>query len=104
MLQSLGVANGSLAQQLLKFPAVVQGPLDIGHEFIGDIDGHSPSFQPDIEDMTVMLFAAQASFTVLTDAPGTTEAERSQGGWPKAGSLFLEPMDDICGSFFFNWH
>ncbi len=50
MLQSIGVANGSLAKQFLKLAAVVERPLHLGHEVTGDIYGQSLSLQPDRED------------------------------------------------------
>jgi len=68
MLQDLGVANGSLAKQFLKLSTVVERPLHIGNKVLGDIDGHSPSFQPDVEEMAGVLLPPQAGLAVLTNA------------------------------------
>ena len=104
MLQSFGVANSSLAKQFLQFPAVVERPLYIGHEFIGDIDGQSPSLQPDIEEMAGVLFPLQTGLAVLTNAGAPAQAERAQSCWPKIRCLALEPLLDICGGFFLSSH
>ena len=104
MLQSIGVANGSLAKQLLKLPTVVERSLDIGHEVIGDIDGQSPSLQPDVEEMARVLFAFQTGLAVLANARTPAQAERAQGCGPKSRGLALEPVLYICGRFFWNTH
>ena len=104
MFQNIGVANGSLAKQFLKFPTIVERSLYIGHEVIGDIDGQSPSLQPDVEEMAGMLFPFQAGLAVLANARTPAQAERAQGCRPKSRSLVLKPLLDICGRFFWNAH
>ena len=82
MLQSLGVANCSLAKQFLEFPTVVQRPLHFGHEVIGDINGQSTSFQTDVEEMARVLFPLQAGLALLANAGTPAQAERAQSCWP----------------------
>ena len=94
----------TLGKQVLKLSTIVERTLHIGHKFVGNVNRESPSLHPDIEDMAGMLFTLQASFAVLANTSGTTKAERSQSGWPKAGSLFVEPVGDICRKFLFSWH
>ena len=104
MLQSLGVANGSLAKQFLEFPTVVERPLHIGNEVIGDIDGQSPSLQPDVEEMAGVLLPPQAGLAVLTNAGTPAQAERAQSCRPEIRGLALEPLLNICGGFFWSSH
>ncbi len=104
MFQSIGVANGSLAKQFLEFPTVVERSLDIGHEVIGDIDGQSPSLQPDVEEMARVLFALQTGLAVLANAGTPAQAERAQSCRPKSCSLVLEPLLDIGGGLFWSTH
>ena len=100
MLQGFGVADSSLRKQFLKFPAVVEGALHLRHEFVGDIDRQSTAFDSDVEHIAGVPFTVHARFAVFTDAWATTEAERSHGGRPEAGSLVLEPLLDFCREFF----
>ncbi len=104
MLQSIGVANGSLAKQFLEFPTVVERPLHIGHEVIWDIDGQSPSLQPDVEEMAGVLFPFQAGLAVLANTGTPAQAERAQSCRPKSRGLALEPLLDIRRGFFWSTH
>ena len=104
MLQNIGVANGSLAKQFLEFPTVVERPLHIGHEVIGDIDGQSPSLQPDVEEMARVPFPLQTGLAVLANAGTPAQAERAQSCRPKSRGLALEPLLDIRGGFFWSTH
>ena len=104
MFQGLGVANCSLAKQFLEFPAIIERALHSGHEVIGNINGQSPSLQPDIEEMTGMLFPLQTGLAVLANAGTPAQAERAQSRRPQIRGLALEPLLDICGGFFWSAH
>ena len=104
MLQGFGVANGRLAEQFLKLPTVVERPLHIGNEFIGNINREPSPLHSDIQDMAGVLFPHQAGLAVLTNAGTPTQTERAQGCWPKIRGLVLEPPLDICSRFFWSWH
>ena len=104
MLQCFGVANGRLAKQFLKFPTVVERPLHIGHEFIGNIDCEPSSLHPDVQDVAGVLFPLQAGLTVLTNARTPTQTERAQSCRPKICGLILEPPLDFCSRFFWSSH
>ncbi len=104
MLQSIGVANSSLAKQFLEFPTVVERPLNIGHQLIGNVNGRPPSLQPDVEEMTRVLFPLQAGFAILANTGTPAQAERAQSYRPKSRGLALEPLLDICRGFFWSTH
>jgi hypothetical protein len=104
MFQSFGVANGRLVKQVLKFPTIVERPLNIGHEFIRDIDRESPPLHSDVQDMAGVLFPLQAGLAAITDAGAPAKAERAQSGRPKIYGLIPEPLFHVCGRFFWSSH
>ena len=104
MFQSLGVAHSRLAEQFLKFPPVVERPLYVRHEFVGNIDGESFPFHPHIQKMTGVFLPFQAGLAVFTDARTPTQTERAQSSRPETGSMTPEPLSDISRRFVFDWH
>jgi hypothetical protein len=91
-------------KQILKRTTVVKTTAHLSHEFVGDVNGEAAALDPAVKNMAKVLFTFKASFAVLSDAPGTAKTQRSQSGRPKAGSLFLKPIRNICGKFFLGWH
>ena len=89
MFQSLGVAHSRLAEQFLKFPPVVERPLYVRHEFVGNIDGESFPFHPHIQKMTGMFLPFQAGGEF---AP-TQTAQREQQ--PRVLPQLFQPTRDI---------
>jgi hypothetical protein len=104
MLQSIHVPNCRLVEQILKCTPVVQTTAHLRHEFIRDVHSKTTALDPAVKNMAKVLFTFKASLAVLSDASGTAKTYRSQGRWPKAGNLFLKPIRNICGKFFFGWH
>ena len=104
MLQGFGVANGRLAEQFLKLPTVVERPLHIGNEFIGNINREPSPLHSDIQDMAGVLFPHQAGLAVLTNAGTPAQAERAQTCRPEIRGLVLEPLLDFCSRFFWSSH
>ena len=104
MLQSIHVANCRLVKQILKCTAVVEASADLRHEFVGNVYSKTATLDPAVKNMAGMLFTFKASFAVLSNASSTPKIQRSQSSWPKAGSLFLKPIRDICRKFFLGWH
>jgi hypothetical protein len=104
MLQSFGVAHGSLVKQFLKFATIVERPLHIGYEFVGNIDRGSSPLHSDIQNMAGVLFPLQASLAVLTDAGTAAQTERAQSGRPKNCGTIPEPLFNVCRRFSFSRH
>jgi hypothetical protein len=93
-----------LVKQFLKFPTIVERPLHIGYEFVGNIDCESPSVHSDVQDMAGVLFSFQAGLAVLTDAWTPAEAERAQSCGPKICGLIPEPLFNVCSGFSLGRH
>lgn len=104
MLQCFGVAQCCLVEQVLQCPTVVKTSAQLGHEFIGNVNGEAAALDSTVKNMAGVLLAFEASFAVLADASGTTKTERSQSGRPKGCSLLLEPSRNISGEFSFGMH
>ncbi len=104
MLQSIHVANRRLVEQILNCTPVVQAAAYLRNEFVRNVYSKTSAFNPTVKHMANVLFTFEASFAVLSDAPSTAKAQRSQSRWPKACKLFLKPVRDIRRKFFFGWH
>ena len=104
MFQSFGVANSSLAKQLLNFSTIVQRSLHIGDELIRDIDCGAPPLDSDIQDIAGMLFTFQAGLASLTDAGTAAQAEGAESCRPKTRRLISEPLFNIDGRFILSSH
>jgi hypothetical protein len=95
------VANCRLTEYILKCTPVIQTPVHLGHDFIGDVHSKTAALDPAVKDMAKVLFTFSASFAVLSNASGAAKTQRSQSSWPKTGTLFLKPIGDMCRKFFF---
>jgi len=104
MFKSVGIANGSLTEQLLKFAAVVEGSLHFGHEFIGYIDRDSSPLRSDIQEMARVAFTFQTGFAPLTHAGAPPQGQRAQSYRPKIRGLILEPLLNFLSRFFGGLH
>jgi hypothetical protein len=91
-------------EQILKCTPIVQATAYLRDEFVGNVYSKTAALDPSVKNMAEVLFTLKASLAVLSDAPGAAKAQRSQRSWPKAGNLFLKPIGDICGKFFWGWH
>lgn len=104
MLQSFHVANCCLVEQILKRSTVVKTTAHLRHKFVRDIHSKTAALDSAVKNVAKVLFPFKASFAALSDTPGTPKTQGSQGGWPKPGNLFLEPIRNICGKFYLGWH
>jgi hypothetical protein len=104
MFKSFGVAHGRLVKQFLKFATIVKQSLDVGYEFVGNIDRESSSLHPDIQDMAGVLFPLQARLAVLPDAGTPTETQRAQSRRPEIYGTISEPLFYVGSRFYFSWH
>ena len=104
MLESFGVAQPRLIQQVLQCASVVKTSAHFRHQLVGNVNGEAAAFDSTVKHMAGVLFALEASVAVLADAAAATKTERSQSSGPKACCLLLEPLCDICGKFFFSCH
>jgi hypothetical protein len=104
MLQGIHVANSRLVEQILKCAPVIQATAYLWHEFVGNVHSKTASLDPAVKNMAQVLFTLKASFAMLSDASGAAKTQGSQGSWPKAGNLFMKPIRNIWGKFFFGWH
>jgi hypothetical protein len=91
-------------EQILKCTPVVQTTAHLRDEFLRNVHCKTAAFDPAIKNIAEVLFTLKASLAVLSDAPGSAKIQRTKRRWPKAGNLFLKPIGDICGEFFFSWH
>lgn len=104
MLQGFGIAQRVLMEQVLKRTPIVQTTAHLRDELVGNIKREAASLRSAVKHVAGMLFALEASLAVLADTSSTAETQGTQGGRPKAGSLFLEPLGDIGRKFFLGWH
>lgn len=104
MLQGIHVANSRLVEQILKCTPVVQAAAYLCNEFVGNVHSKTTAFNPTVKHMAKVLFTVEASSAVLSNAARTAKTQRSQSRWPQAGNLFMKPIRDIRGEFFFGWH
>lgn len=104
MLESFGISNSRLIQQLLKNTAVVEAKPYLWDQFLWDVNRKAAPFEADIKDMTGVLFARAAGGAVFAHTGTTPQAQRPQKSGPQPRGLFLEPLLDIGGSFSFARH
>jgi hypothetical protein len=104
MLQGFGIAQGTLVEQFLQGPPVVQTAPQLWYEFFGDVNGEAASFDPSVKDMTGVLFTRATGFTVLAHTRASPQAQRTERGGPEKSGLFSEPLLDIGESLSFSWH
>ena len=104
MLESFGISNGGLIQQLLKNTAVVEAKPYLWDQLLRDVNRKAASFEAPVKDMTGVLFAAATGFTVLAHTGASPQAQRTERGGPEKGGLFSEPLLDIGESLSFSWH
>ncbi len=97
MLESVDVAHGREVKEFLKFPTVLKRSLDLGHEFLGDMNCKSSSLHSEIEDMAGVFIALQADLAVLADAGTPTKAERAQSRRPESCGLIPKPLLNLSG-------
>ena len=79
----------------LQGPPVVQTAAYLRHEFFGNVDGKTARFQAIIEDVALVLFAAQTSAAVLAHTRTAAQAERAKNGGAEAARLTLEPTREV---------
>ena len=104
MLESFGISNSGLIQQLLKNTAVVEAKPDLWDQFLWDVNRKTAPFDAGIKDVTGVLFARAAGCAVLAYAGTSPQAQRAERYGPQPCGLFLEPLLDIGGSFSFTRH
>jgi hypothetical protein len=104
MLQGFGVSQCCLVEQVLQRTTVVKTSAHLRHKLVRNVNSKAAALDSTVKHMTRVLFAFEASLAVLADASAAAKTERSQSGRPKARGLFLEPLRNICGKFFFGWH
>ena len=104
MLQSIHVAYRRLVEQILNRTPVVQATAYLRNEFVWNVHSKTAAFNPSVKHMAKVLFTFKASFAVLSNTPRAAKTQGSQSRRPKAGDLFLKPIRDISGKFFFDRH
>ena len=104
MLESFGISNSGLMQQLLKNTAVVEAKPYLWDQLLWDVNRKATPFDADIKDMTGVLFARAAGCAVFAHAGTSPQAQRPQRSRPQPSGLFLEPLLDIGASFSFARH
>ena len=104
MLQSFHIANCRLVEQILKCATILKAAAHLRHKFVGYVHSKTVALDSPIKNMAGVLITSEASFAVLPDASRAAKAQRSESGGPKAGSLLLKPMSNICGKVLFCWH
>ena len=104
MLESFGISNSGLMQQLLKNTAVVEAKPYLWDQLLWDVNGKAASFAAYVKNMTGVLFARAAGCAVFAHAGTSPQAQRPQCGRPQPSGLFLEPLLDIGSSFSFARH
>src|SRR5216684_6991034 len=96
-LQCLDIARSGFLQQLLQGAPIVHTATQLGNKLLGNVDRKTPSVQPTVQNVTLMLFARQTGWAVLAYTRTASQAERAQNGRPKARRFTLQPAHDIGG-------
>jgi len=104
MLQGIHVAYRRLVEQILNCTPVVQAAAYLRNEFVGNVHSKTAAPYPSIKHMAKVLFTIEAGLTVLSNAAGTAQTQRSQSRRPKGSNVLLKPMRNIFGEFFLYEH
>jgi hypothetical protein len=91
-------------EHILKCTPVIQTTAHLRHEFVGNIDSKAAVLDSPVKNVAKVLFAFKASFAVLSNTLGAAKVQRPQSSWPEVSNLFLKPIRNIRGKFFFGWH
>lgn len=89
-------------QQILQSPPVVQAALNLRHKLFRHVDRNTTPVRATVQDKTSMLLARQARPAILTDAPATPQAQRTEKRRPKICRFTPQPARDFRRRFRIN--
>src|SRR4029077_7277367 len=101
-LQRLDISRRRLVQQILQSPPVVQAALNLRHKLFRHVDRNTTPVRATVQDKTSMLLARQARPAILTDAPATPQAQRTEKRRPKICRFTPQPARDFRRRFRIN--
>jgi hypothetical protein len=104
VLQRSRIAQGALVEEFLQRTPVLKTAPQLGHEWVGDIDGEAASFDSSIKDMTGVLLAPATAFTVLANTGASPQAQGAERRRPQIAGPLSEPLLDIVESFSLGRH
>ena len=77
--------------------------LNLGNQFLGNVQGKAASLLAAIEDITGMLLPGKTREAIRTDAGPAAKTERAEGRGPQVGRPLLQPALDVGKGFRFRF-
>src|ERR1700733_251494 len=95
VLQRMGVPLASHTDQILETTSVLQGQLDIRHEFFGHIDRKAFPTAATVKYIAAMAFACGTGCAVGPHTRTLTKRQRAVSNRPKVPDRLHEPLLDV---------